>query len=824
MPMSALANKEMVGPRLYQAGFRDIIPVVPPGARISTGSRLDPGQLGKVPGELGSSGWHGFRGWPSYEATSDDVQKWSQWGANIGLKAERFPAFDFDFGSEKLTKAIVQRLLRELGPAPERLSRGPRRLLVYRTEAPFRRMALDIQYEGQTHTLEVLGDGLQYVVHGIHPSGAEYRWAGPPLWETTPLDLTCITEADAKGFLERLRDALVGKGIEATLRGGSPSSTGEVPPQESLLAPSLGELAELVEKMPNSYPDRADYIRFMHAVRAAGAQDPAMALAIFQEWALRWDAGDNDPGEVEREFKGLKPPFRVGWRWLQAEADRLGVIVNPRLAALQKLNETYAVAQLGSDVVILQEQEDGEVFFLKQSAFELKLKPEFVPSATGKGKQPLSKAWLNWPGRRQYDRVVFKPGEGASRDEYNLWRGWAVDPSPDGSCDRFLAHLRLVVCNGDAEPFGWLLDWMADLFQHPQEKIGIAVALRGGQGAGKSIVGAVLKKLLGRYQVVVDKPDQVVGRFNSHLASCLLLQAEEAFWGGTRSAAGALKHLVTGDELVIERKGIDSVQMMNYTRLLITTNEDLVWPTSVDDRRLAIFEVSTARVNDLGYFDDIFEELEAGGYEHLLHVLLARKIDRDRLRRAPRTSALVRQATESMGPEEAWLLGFLENGEIRGTVQPGGKAKVALAALYDSYIETLPRAAHRKTQQAFAAFVQEHLLAVKLARRQRVDTALRSQVRSMMYELPPLREVRAAYSARGRAAPEEWDEPGEWTTVNCWGEVETLEVTGSADPGGDIKTGPGAGGSITLDARARKGPRSANQDKPPAGEPAREVA
>jgi phage/plasmid-associated DNA primase len=107
----------------------------------------------------------------------------------------------------------------------------------------------------------------------------------------------------------------------------------------------------------------------------------------------------------------------------------------------------------------------------------------------------------------------------------------------------------------------WFLDWLAHLFQQPQAKIGIAVALRGGQGAGKSIVGAVLKKLLGRYQVVVDKPDQVVGRFNSHLASCLLLQAEEAFWGGTRSAAGALKHLVTGEQLVIERKGIDSVEM-----------------------------------------------------------------------------------------------------------------------------------------------------------------------------------------------------------------------------------------------------------------------
>jgi hypothetical protein len=231
--------------------------------------------------------------------------------------------------------------------------------------------------------------------------------------------------------------------------------------------------------------------------------------------------------------------------------------------------------------------------------------------------------------------------------------------------------------------------------------------------------------------------------------------------------------------------------MRNYTRLLITTNEDLVWPTSVDDRRLAIFDVSTARVNDFGYFDDLFEELGDGGYERLLAMLLARKIDQDRLRRAPRTSALVRQATESMGPEEGWLLELLQNGEILGKVLNDGKAEVALATLYDDYLEVLPRGARQKSAQAFASFVQEHLSATKLAQRQRVDTARRSNVRSVMYELPSLREARAAYSARGRAAPEEWGEPDRWIVLNRWAQVEGLEVTASADPVGDANTGSG---------------------------------
>ena len=91
------------------------------------------------------------------------------------------------------------------------------------------------------------------------------------------------------------------------------------------------------------------------------------------------------------------------------------------------------------------------------------------------------------------------------------------------------------------ELYEWLLDWMAHLFQFPQEKPGTAVVLTGGQGAGKSIVGNVLKKLLGRYHVVAEKSEHVVGRFNDHLEDCLRLQCEEAFWGGSKQAAGALK-------------------------------------------------------------------------------------------------------------------------------------------------------------------------------------------------------------------------------------------------------------------------------------------
>jgi Family of unknown function (DUF5906) len=60
----------------------------------------------------------------------------------------------------------------------------------------------------------------------------------------------------------------------------------------------------------------------------------------------------------------------------------------------------------------------------------------------------------------------------------------------------------------------------------------------------------------------------ITGRFNSHLADCLLLHADEAFWAGDHAAEGKLKDLVTGHDHFIEYKGKEPVRVQNFVRLL----------------------------------------------------------------------------------------------------------------------------------------------------------------------------------------------------------------------------------------------------------------
>ena len=633
-----------------------------------------------------------------------------------------------------------------------------------------------------------------------------------PLWEYEPTDLSLITPFLALEFLTGLAELLEERGLDCEMLEDGRNRSENAPPQEDLKAPSIEELRKLVAIIPNPADWGWDeYVRFGYAVKAAGIDDEPAARDAYLEWTHRWESGANDPDLDIHNWESFKPPFRVGWSWLQEQARRLTdyeplqelfeadpnavpspPALDPRLTALQEVNKTYAVVQVGSDVVILQELQHGDVVaLLCQTAFRLKLGNRFVPSPTGRGRhQALPTAWLNWRERREYNQVVFKPGDfEVPPSEYNLWRGWAVEPSPLGSCDLFLKHLLDVVCLGNQEHYEWLLDWLAHLFQHPQEKLGVVVGLQGGQGAGKSIVGAALKRLLGRYQVIADKPDQVFGHFNGHLGQCLLLQAEEAFWGGNKAAAGSLKHLVTGEYLRIERKNIDSVEMRNFTRLLITTNEDRVWPISIDDRRLAIFEVSSDRVGDAQYFEAMIAELESGGAEKLLYILLTREIDTQRLRRPPRTAALEAQAAESMSAEEVWLHGLLSTGEIPGTVDERGCVRVHATHLYESYEASLPTRAHyKKNSKAFGKFVGDHLDTENVGR-ERVRNSSYKVVYSTVYNIPPLDEVRARYSRRGRGAEQKWDEPNQWVAADPFPDLDGTQnedAQADEDPQGAV--------------------------------------
>ena len=235
--------------------------------------------------------------------------------------------------------------------------------------------------------------------------------------------------------------------------------------------------------------------------------------------------------------------------------------------------------------------------------------------------------WRTWPHRRQYSGIgMFPPGMKAPKGYFNLWTGFAVEPR-EGDWKLFRAHLFNMVCGGDEAIFTWFMDWLADLVQNPAHKPGSALVLESeAKGSGKSMVIAMLKRLLGRHALSVSKSELVVGRFNGHLQDILLLGVEEAFWAGNKAATGALKSLITEAEITIERKNLNAYDAPNFTRLIFTSNERWVVPVGETERRFLVLRVKNPHANKREYFDPIFEQMEKrGGLEAMLHELLNRE-------------------------------------------------------------------------------------------------------------------------------------------------------------------------------------------------------
>ena len=158
--------------------------------------------------------------------------------------------------------------------------------------------------------------------------------------------------------------------------------------------------------------------------------------------------------------------------------------------------------------------------------------------------------------------IVFEPGGplDVPDDMLNLWRGFGIEPK-QGDWSLLRNHLLNVVCSGNATHFDYLIRWMAYAVQRPNEPIGVAVALRGAQGAGKGVVARTLGKIFGKHFAHIANGEQLTGRFNASLATSCLVFLDEALWAGDKKGEGVLKALITEPRLQLEAKFRDPIMV-----------------------------------------------------------------------------------------------------------------------------------------------------------------------------------------------------------------------------------------------------------------------
>lgn len=133
---------------------------------------------------------------------------------NVGLLARHRPGLDIDVTDPDCASAIQFAAEMELGLAPVRIGHPPKRLLLYRTDAPFGKIQAFLRApdgstknsNGKEWAIELLGDGQFFVVEGVHPgTGDCFTWNCQAWWEEP---LVAVDEAQVRAFFGVLPDYL----------------------------------------------------------------------------------------------------------------------------------------------------------------------------------------------------------------------------------------------------------------------------------------------------------------------------------------------------------------------------------------------------------------------------------------------------------------------------------------------------------------------------------------------------------------------------------------------------------------------------------------
>ena len=337
---------------------------------------------------------------------------------------------------------------------------------------------------------------------------------------------------------------------------------------------------------------------------------------------------------------------------------------------VSEMNARYAVVRLGSDVQIMDFLTPSQLGIngshnakpMKLSAFKTLLAGQNIE--IGGKSLPKANVWLNSPSRRQYDGVVYAPGDTLSPNLLNLWQGFAVKPVL-GDISFWLRALNSQVPNASLAKY--LVYWLAWRIQNLDKIPGTVLIIQGKKGTGKNSLFEPVVIFLGQHAMVADDPELIIGRFNWHLMTQSFVVLDEAVFAGDLRHADKLKSRITATQMAFEAKNMTPVMGINRCAYVMLTNHPHVWQATLDERRAVVVTVADRLRGDFEFWSQYYEWCHTTGPANLLHYLLSLDVSNFNPRQIPQGTAIDEQIalTALRDPVTAWWHQCLSEGCIR---------------------------------------------------------------------------------------------------------------------------------------------------------------
>jgi len=353
--------------------------------------------------------------------------------------------------------------------------------------------------------------------------------------------------------------------------------------------------------------------------------------------------------------------------------DRLRGGVHSPDAALKLLNSHYLIGKSDQESGLFRIKDDCSLAFTAPDQFKLEVGNIFVQPSDGSNK-PIraEKFWKEHQWRREVT-IVFEPKGTTNPSEFNLWRGFGVEPRRGWRKQRrLLQHIWKVICRRDKVKFRYFIRWLAWAVQNPDKHSEVIVVLKSRkQGTGKSTVGVVMLQIFGPHGALIDDKDRLLGRFNDWLETKSFVLGEEIMWAGDPKSTDKLKSIITANKLQVERKNAAVREIPNRLHPMMTTNHDHAVAAGVGDRRNVVYDVSDEHACDKNWFDPLYQDLETGGTSEFLWFLQSLRLDDWHPRQIIKTAEATEQQCMSADSISQWARACIEADAIVGSWSGG---------------------------------------------------------------------------------------------------------------------------------------------------------
>lgn len=270
------------GARLIDNGY-PILPIKP---------------VSKIPGAYSNGEWRPYAQWTRHcvrRTTEFELNIWSRWpDAGIGIACGDIVAIDIDIVQDREVVLKIDALARDmLGDTPAlRIGLSPKRLLAYRSNAPFSGF--------KRAPLEILARGQQFVALGVHPeTGEPYYWPGESLLDLDISELPLVTEAACRAFVQAAWELIPAELRPASLSEGN---GGGEHISSYYYKGTLEALEDAMRCIPNPELPYDEWVRVGLALKG-GLGDAAAVM--FQRWSAL--ASKNVPETTARLFSEIRP-------------------------------------------------------------------------------------------------------------------------------------------------------------------------------------------------------------------------------------------------------------------------------------------------------------------------------------------------------------------------------------------------------------------------------------------------------------------------------------------------------------------------------------